>query len=209
MTSTIATSTKLLNLINSFSGQANVAASQAAVNGKDIWFSFLGINWSAPTWDVIILLFIIISVLIYSFTLGRDRIVALLISTYLALAVTTNLPYMNKITDWINSFSFFSFKVSAFLIVFAVLFIFLSRSSLLQSLSSLSGGWWQVILFSLLQVGLLTSIILSFLPSIAVNYLSDFTQTIFLSDLGKFCWIILPIVALVFIQGRKSKFDLG
>jgi hypothetical protein len=169
----------------------------------------LGIDWSTPTWDIVILLFVVISVLIYSFTLGRDRIVALLISTYLSLAVATNLPYMDKITEIINRFGFLTFQVSAFIIVFGVLFIFLSRSSLLQGLSSLTGGWWQIILFSLLQVGLLVSIILSFLPQTAVANLSDFTRIIFISDLGRFCWIVLPIVALVFIHGRKPRHNFS
>ncbi|MFA6215257.1 MAG: hypothetical protein WC768_01670 [Patescibacteria group bacterium] len=201
--------TTLMDLANVFNtpGPMDVA-NQAADSGKELWFSFLGINWTTPTWDVVILLFIIISVLIYSFTLGRDRIVAILISTYLALAVTTNLPFMDNLDTLINKPGVFGFQVSAFLIVFALLFIFLSRSSLTQNLSSLSGGWWQVILFSLLQVGLLASIILSFLPEVATNYLSPFTKTIFLSDLGKFCWIVLPILALVFFKGRGgSKFD--
>lgn len=196
-------STTLMDLANTFQDQVTPAASQAADSGRDLWFTFLGIDWSTPTWDVVILLFIIISVLVYSFTLGRDRIVAILISTYLALAVTTNLPFMDQLTALINKFGVFSFQVSAFLVVFAVLFFFLSRSSLTQSLSSLSGSWWQVILFSLLQVGLLASIILSFLPAPAIAHLSAFTQLIFLSDLGRFCWITLPILALVFIKGRE------
>jgi hypothetical protein len=200
-------STTLMDLANTLSNQAAPIANQAAAGGKDIWFSFLGIDWSTPTWDVIILLFFIFSVLVYSFTLGRDRIVSILISTYLALAVTTNLPYMNELTAAINKLGAFSFQVSAFLIVFALLFFFLSRSALVQGFSSLSGGWWQVIIFSLLQVGLLASIILSFLPDIATQHLSFFTKTVFLSDLGKFCWITLPILALVFFKGRGSRFD--
>ncbi|MFA6322647.1 MAG: hypothetical protein WCX71_04190 [Candidatus Buchananbacteria bacterium] len=199
--------TTLMDVVNVVKVQANSGAQQAAFNGKDLWFSFLGIDWSVPTWDIIILCFVIISVLIYSFTLGRDRIVALLISTYLSLAIATNLPYMDELTAWINNSVHFSYQISAFLIVFAILFIFLSRSSLLQNLSSLAGTWWQTIMFSLLQVGLLVSIILSFLPNNAISRLSDFTQVVFISDLGKFCWIVLPIVALVFFRGHRSKFD--
>lgn len=200
--------TSLMDFANAVGRQANDTAGQAAASSQDIWFSFLGIDWSTPTWDVVILLFIIISVLVYSFTLGRDRIVALLISTYLALAVVTNLPYMDRISEIINQTSLGSLQLPAFIIVFILLFIFLSRSSLLQGMSSLAGGWWQVILFSLLQVGLLVSIILSFLPENLFNRLSPFTQIVFTGDLGRFCWIVLPILALIFIRGRRPKFEL-
>ena len=200
--------TSLLDFANAVGAQANNAAGQAAASGQGIWFSFLGIDWCTPTWDVVILLFIITSVLVYSFTLGRDRIVALLISTYLALAVTTNLPYMDRISDVISQTFLGNLQLPVFIVVFILLFIFLSRSSLLQGMSSLSGGWWQVILFSLLQVGLLVSIILSFLPGNLFNRLSPFTQIVFTGDLGRFCWIVLPILALVFIRGRRTKFEL-
>lgn len=202
-----ATTTLLMDLADNVVAKANDSAGVATDGGRDLWFSFLGINWATPTWDIIILLFVILSVLIYSFTLGRDRIVALLISTYLSLAVATNLPYMEKLNELINSSGFSTFKISAFLIVFASLFIILSRSSLLQGLSNLSGGWWQIILFSLLQVGLTVSVVLSFIPHDFFNRLSPFTQIIFTSDLGKFCWIVLPILALVFIHGRRSKYS--
>lgn len=195
--------TTLMDLANIFQQQVTPAASQAADSGRDLWFSFLGIDWSTPTWDLVILLFFIISVAIYSFTLGRDRIVAILISTYLALAVTTNLPFMDKLTEIINQKITLTFQISSFLIVFVLLFFLLSKGSLIQGVANISGSWWQVILFSLLQVGLLTSIILSFLPPVALSQLSDFTNLVFISDLGRFCWISLPILALVFIKGRS------
>lgn len=189
--------------------QANTGTAQAAVNSKDLWFSFMGIDWSVPTWDIVILFFVIVTVIIYSFTLGRDRIVTLLISTYLSLAIATNLPYVDNMTKWLNKNVHLSFQISAFLLVFIVLFIFISRSSLLHGLNSLAGSWWQTILFSLLQVGLLVSVTLSFLaPSVVAN-LSEFTQVVFTSDLGKFCWIILPILALVFFKGKRSRFDFA
>ncbi|MFA6410896.1 MAG: hypothetical protein WCW26_04985 [Candidatus Buchananbacteria bacterium] len=199
-----------LNLINSFTGQFANTANQAAASSQDLWLSFFGINWTTPTWDLIILLFLIVSVLIYSFTLGRDRIVAVLVSTYLALAVTTNLPFMNKASAWLSQNQVFGYQIPVFLLVFAILFFMLSRSALTQGISNLSGSWWQVVVLSLLQVGLLISIILSFLPQTVANSFSEFTKIIFISDWGKFCWIILPILALVFFQPKTAKrFDMS
>lgn len=193
-------STTLMDWANAISVPAQDAAVKAAGNTKDIWFTFLGIDWSTPTWDLVILLFFIISVLIYSFTLGRDRIVAIMISTYISLAVTTNLPFMTELTEMINSFGRLTFQISSFLIVFILLFFMLSRGSVIQGFSNISGSWWQVIIFALLQVGLMASIIMSFLPEVALNYFSDYTKTIFVSDVGKFVWLVLPILALAFLK---------
>lgn len=201
--------TTIMDLVNGLSEKATDVADkvggQAVEGSLNLWLGFLGIDWSKPTWDLVILLFFAVTVFVYSFTLGRDRIVAILISTYLALAVATNFPFIDELTEMINKSGVFAFQVSAFLVVFALLFFFLSRSQLIQNLSSLSGSLWQIVLFSLLQVGLFTSIILSFLPETALEHLSAFTKTIFLSDLGRFCWIVLPIIALVFIRGRPRR----
>ena len=208
MTSTTAFATSTVTeLVNTLSGPAGDLVNKVTGNSRDLWLGALGINLAAPTWDVVILFFLVISVLIYSFTLGRDRIVAILISTYLSLAVTTNLPYLDRMTGWLDKTGTFSYQASIFLIVFALLFFALSRSSILQGLISVSGKWWQVILFSVLQVGLLISIILSFLPPSVIETLSDFTKIVFVIDLGRFCWIVLPILALTLIRGGITPID--
>lgn len=201
MISEVATTTinQVMNYVSTPAAQE--AVNQAKFNVNDLWSSFSNIDWSAPSWDIIILLFFIVSILIYGFALGRNRVVAILISTYLSLAVTTNLPFMDKLTEIINRYVTFTFQVSSFLVVFVLLFFLLTRGTLLQKYGSLGGGWWQVIIFSLLQVGLLTSIILSFLPQEAYGSLSEFTKTVFISDIGKFCWIASPILALIFFKG--------
>jgi len=211
--------TTLMDWAGAMSVPAQEATAKAASSGQDLWFSFLGIDWSTPTWDLVILLFFILSVLIYSFTLGRDRIVAIMISTYISLAVTTNLPFMQDLTEMINSFGRLTFQISSFLIVFVLLFFMLSRGKVIQGFSNLSGTWWQIMVFALLQVGLMASIIMSFLPEVALEHFSNYTKTIFVSDIGKFVWLVLPILALAFFKsgssyprrrwGRRSRFDFS
>lgn len=199
-----ATST-ISNLINSFTQSITGLANTATVNqAKDLVSQASSVNLATPTWDFIIFLFFGITVIFYGFLLEKEKIINLLVSSYLALAVATNVPYLDKLSEVIAKSGLFAFRVSAFILVFIVLFILLSRSSILSSFSGLSGSWWQIILFSFLQVGLLLSIILSFLPQLALNYLSIFTKIIFTSDLAKFLWIVLPIVALIFLGESGS-----
>lgn len=85
-------------------------------------------------------------------------------------------------------------------------FFLLFQSVLVQSFRALSGGSIQILLFSFLLTGLLTSIILSFLPSPAINHLTYFTQVVFLSDLGKFLWLVLPVLALAFLGRSHNEY---
>jgi len=105
-------------------------------------------------------------------------------------------------------------KISLFLGVFILLFFLLSRSALVQTIatSEAKGNFFSVLLFSILHVGLLISITLSFLPESAAGSLSPFTQSIFTSEMGRFIWIVAPIVMMILFKGKdrskKFKYDI-
>ena len=164
------------------------------------FMSILNINWAVPTWDMFIVLFFFVAAFLYGFSLGRDRVIVVLVSLYMSLAVVNYAPFIKNLNPEINiATSLFAFKISAFLGIFLALFFFLSRSAILHSLARNSppGQWWQVLLFSVLHTGLLVSIILSFLPADIINHLSPATQYVFTSEFGRFLWITLPILAMV------------
>lgn len=156
-----------------------------------------GINWAAPTWDLFLIIFFIIAAFIYGISMGRDRIIVIMVGIYIALALVTNAPFINPGTgSQIGFYDFYVFKVTAFLTAFILLFIILSRSSLLKAFSSddISGGIFQVLIFSILHVGLLISITLSFLPPESLDLFSDFTKNIFTNETARFLWLVAPIV---------------
>lgn len=173
------------------------------------------INWSQPSWDLFIILFFIVAALLYGLSLGRDRVIVILISVYMALAVVNSAPYIGAFSADVGIDKFFVFRISAFVVVFIALFFLMSRSALMSTVanSDSHGSWWQVLLFSFLHVGLLISITLSFLPAGAADTLAPLTQRLFVSDGGRFFWIVTPIIAMILIKGgaadkKKFKYDL-
>lgn len=165
------------------------------------------IDWSKPSWDLFIILFFIVAGFLYGLSLGRDRIIVILISVYMALAVVNSAPFIGNFQADIGIDQFFAFRISTFVVVFIVLFFLMSRSALLSTIASSdkSGAWWQVLLFSFLHVGLLISITLSFLPPAAATHLAPLTQKIFVQDIGRFIWIVAPIVAMILIKGGAAE----
>jgi len=159
-------------------------------------------NFTEPTWDLFIILFFLVSSLVYGLILGRDRIILMLISVYIGLAVLRSSPFLDELIpkDY-GPNNVFIFKILLFIGVFVVLFFFLSRSSILRTLakSNSSGGWLQVIIFSMLQVGLLISITLSFISPEYHDQLSNFTREWFLGPQAEFFWIIAPIIAMALL----------
>ena len=164
------------------------------------------INWAQPSWDLFIFLFFFIVAFLYGFSLGRDRILVILVSIYIALAVVPSFPYLDRLYLDV-SVQGFAFRVTSFYIVFIALFFLLSRSALLNLLGAQSTGIgdniFEVVIFSLLHVGLLVSITLSFLPKIALTALSPATREVFTGDMGKFLWLVAPVVAMIVFSHHR------
>lgn len=166
------------------------------------------VNWLQPSWDLFIVLFFVVASFIYGISLGRDRIIVILVAIYMSLAIVNYIPFLSGFETNISVNDAFALRVSVFLGVFILLFFFLSHSALMKAFGSrgAQGGIVQVMMFSFLHVGLLISVTLSFFPSDLANVLSPLTQSIFISDAAKAIWVILPVIVMA-IFGRSEHRD--
>lgn len=162
--------------------------------------SLLQINWSVPSWDVFIYLFFIVGVVLYGIALGRERVLAVLISIYVGLAISSNLPLLNeKTAAKFGLSSVFTFKLLVFAVILVLTFYAFSRVGVLDSLSA-SSKISHIFIFSLCQVGLLVSVILSFLPRAVIETFLPITRYLFTTDLARSLWILAPLLAMFFAK---------
>ena len=196
MTTTATTS--LQNLVNVFDAvPPGYTVSKAAVTNQGLAFMD-GIT--TPTWELTILAFFVLAVMVYVFTIGRDRIAGLFLSAYAAWIGAQYMPFIGIINGWFRQSNYVSFVV--FIILFAVIFLLLFKSTFMQSFGALS-RWWQNMTFAVLFSGLFIAAALTFLPSGFTHQLSSYDQLVFASDIGRFCWIVLPMVALAFFGSNR------
>lgn len=159
---------------------------------------------TTPSWDLFLLLFFLIGSLLYGLTLGRDRVVVLMVSIYMGLAVVTNAPYIRDFNASI-SVNDVALRIGAFLGVFVLLFFFLSKNALLRSMDTgKHAGLFQTMMFSFLHVGLLVSVGLSFLPESALGQFSSQMRLLFVSDPARFAWLVAPIGAMMIFGSRRE-----
>ena len=167
------------------------------------------LGWASPSWDIMLILIFIVAAMVFSMSFGRRRVIVLMFSIYISLAVVNTLPYLENIflSAWVDKL--FAVKIAIFLAVFVGLYISLNRSALLRYMrgSSQFTPSWQIMALSLLHTGLLISITLSFLPADLIEYLSFFTKSVFVSEGGQFFWIVAPIITLGLIK-KPSKRQL-
>lgn len=165
-----------------------------------------GIDWLTPNWDIFIILFFIVAAFLYGLSLGLNRILIILISIYLSLTLIDNFPFKNATLPEIKFGNGISLKVTLFIGIVLVLFFFLSRSALLKAFGKgADGSFFQILLFSILHVGLLISVILSYMPGGFTEKLSPLTHTLFLDQPARFIWVFLPIIAMIVLGRGKTK----
>jgi len=182
--------------------QATVIAQGAVQTGGQVSGWLAGVNWASPSWDLFIAVFFLVAVFLYGLSLGRERIIVILVAIYMSLAVVTNAPYIGQLRGGMDQFA--ALRIALFISIFVALFFLLSRSAMLKALTNLTGGGFlQVLFFSALQVGLIVSVAVSFLPSEGVAALAPLTKTVFASDMGRFFWIVSPILCMTMLKGNE------
>jgi len=178
-----------------------------ALDSNQVGTYLSNVNWLEPSWDLFIILFFVIASLMYGLSLGRDRLLVILVSIYMSLAVVKYVPFITDFNASININDAFALRVSVFLGIFIILFFLLSQSALMRTLgvNSERGPMWQVMLFSILHVGLLISVTLSFFPAETADIFSPLTRTLFVGDISKAVWVLLPVFAMAFIGRARSE----
>ncbi len=165
---------------------------------------FVGsLNWASPSWDLFIVLFTLMSTVVYGFFLGRNRLIVLMMSVYMALAVVNVAPLVTPLLGGNpTSPDFYLIRIALFILSFVIVFFLVSRTALFNTFAApeMLSAWWHVFLLSFLQVGLLLSVVLSFLPPESGAILSPFIRELFTTPTARAVWIVLPMLAMALVR---------
>ncbi len=159
-------------------------------------FSHIG----TANWDTFIFLFFAIAVLIYAFFVNRERLAVVLLSVYTALALMLGTPFFLNILRVAPQGDVIKIQLGVFVGLFVLLYVLFSTNMSLRS--EIGHAWWQAVLLSVLQVGLLLSSILYFIPK--EMFSSDLTKYFFTNDIARSTWMIAPIGAMLFMRKNKN-----
>ena len=155
---------------------------------------------SNPTWDILLLLFFFAAIFIYGLVVGRNRIIVLLLASYPAVLVSEQIPYLKNFSKSLNVSQAIFLKSFSFFV--SVLFIFWIFGKAGFSRKEFTKKTGQVILLSFIGVGLWASIIFGYVISLNAEIikLAPLTQLLFGSNSAHFIWLILPILALYWLE---------
>lgn len=157
----------------------------------------IGANW------LLVLIFIVVAS-IYGFFLGRQRLTIIIVAGYFSLVINKAIPWAGLGFLGVKGSPGTNVEIFLFLALVIGIF-FLMHGPSLSSAFSLRGrgSWWQVIILGFFQLGFMASVVISFLPQKTINDLDPFVQQMFNSDLAKFLWLLLPVVAILILKKKR------
>ena len=162
-------------------------------------------NISSASFNLGLILAVLAASAFYIWLLSRDKILSILLATYVSYGLIYIFPYslwLGHLTgEKLILFKLFLFIVGA--VLFSLIFI------LTKTMKGDSGGffifrWLKSVLFAISQFGLLISVLMSLMP---INWLVEFSslKQIFISPLAKFIWFVAPFVILIITKRPKRR----
>lgn len=166
---------------------------------------------STPSWDLFIVIFFAV-ITGYGFILQKEKTAATLISTYVALVVTTvwGQTIFDLLTGNTVLFNQVWFRTNAnpFVIktiIFSLFIVLLAlKAEYISTRAGAVGSSIVLFLYSFLNAGLIISVVISFMDEVSRDLLVSQSHIADLIFKYHEWWIILPAIVLI-IAGFKRK----
>ena len=154
-----------------------------------------------PTWDVMLMFFIVAAVFLYAVSTGRGRIILILFATYISYGIASFLFSHKQIYGFpVPEGSIPHIIIFGSLFVMALLFLFKAQVGSLIRSGMRDLSWLSSILLSIMESGLITSFMYTLLSPAETKLLSPTTLHLVGSPEAQFLWVIAPFVWLIFIN---------
>jgi len=172
-------------------------------------FSFLNNFNLVASWDWIMALVFLGVALVYGFSMGKNRLVIVMLGSYLAYFITRAIPWKELTFLKMPAGPDSTVQIFIFLALVLGFFFAIPHSAFKSSLrlgGRGRGAWWQILILSILQIGLILALVISFLPIKTLAVLSPLAKSIFIGGLAQFLWLLLPILAIMFLGGSRQAY---
>lgn len=170
-------------------------------------FSFLNNFSLVAYWDWIMVLVFLGVALVYGLSMGKNRLVIVMLGVYLSYFITRAIPWKDLTFLKMPTGPDSTAQIFIFLALAPGFFFAIPHSAFRGSLrlgGRRRGIWWQILILSILQIGLILALSISFLPIKTITFLSPLAQLVFIGGMAQFLWLLLPILAIMFLGGNRQ-----
>lgn len=149
-----------------------------------------------------------IFLLLYGLSLGRTRALISLLAIYIAYVLQAMFPYFSELHSIIRiSPELYVTRIFLFLLFYVLVFAILNRSLVKHRLTMKEFSFFWVSLISLLQLGILISVIVNFIPADRLDMFPEYLLGYFAEQRALFFWLTAPVVILITMrrEGKRAR----
>ncbi|MEX2090777.1 MAG: hypothetical protein WD989_01430 [Candidatus Paceibacterota bacterium] len=147
---------------------------------------------------------VIVSILLYGLSLGKTRALISLLAIYIAYVLQAIFPYFSELHNAIRfSPELYMTRIALFLVFYIIIFAILNGSLVKRRLTMNEFSIFWVSIISLLQLGILTSVILNFIPADELTMFPKYALGYFAEQRALFFWLTAPILILIMMKRDK------
>jgi len=155
---------------------------------------------ASPSWEVLLYVFIFVSIFFYAMSSKKGKIITFFISLYLSIFIFISFPYFNFFfANNLNSTTVLLYEIAVFAVFMFIFNIFLIKIGISESSFSKS-KWYEAVLFSVLGTGLIINLFFHFFNIGNIYEFSSMSEYLFSSGNLFFWWILAPFPALFFFR---------
>ena len=160
------------------------------------------VNFNITSWELIILLFLIGGGFLLGILIGKNKIFLMLLGSYISSAILGVVPIKKMFPNFFIQEENFVVLIILYLVLIGIVYFIFSRASK----KARNRGFWsifQIFFYALFLVGIVLSMVFSFLPKDLISQFSSLTLNIFNTSLARTLWFVIPLI-FIGIFRRKA-----
>ena len=151
------------------------------------------VNFNITSWELIILLFLIGGGFLLGILIGKNKIFLMLLGSYISSAILSVVPIKKMFPNFFIQEENFVVLIILYLVLIGIVYFIFSRASK----KARNRGFWsifQIFFYALFLVGIVLSMVFSFLPKDLISQFSSLTLNIFNTSFARTLWFVIPLI---------------
>jgi len=160
------------------------------------------VSLNITSWEMIVFLFLFAGGFLLGLMLGKDKLFLMLLGSYISSAILSIVPIKKLLPDFFKAEENFVVMIVLFILIIGIVYFLFSRS-ILKGKKKINRSIFQVFFYGIFLVGVVVSMIFSFLPTDLISQFSGLPLEIFNTTLARIIWFVIPLIFIGIFRGKK------
>lgn len=160
------------------------------------------VSLNIASWEIIVFAFLFAGGFLLGLMLGKDKLFLMLLGSYVSSAILSIVPLKKLLPSIFNIEENFVIMIVLFLLLIGIVYFIFSKS-ILKAKRKTSRAFFQTFFYGIFFVGIVVSMVFSFLPADLISQFSSLPLEIFNTSLARVLWFVIPLIFVGIFRNKK------